>query len=290
MQIFSWNIQNGKGCDGIVALQNIIDFIKGNCKPDIICLQEIARHFAEHGDQDQVAVLEAAFDQYTSIWAPGLSWPAAPSSEDHQAIFDGSKRREFGNIVLVKKELLLDFKLHTLPSPAVDGLMQMPRTAIEAIVADGNSTNAVRVLSTHLAFHSYEERITQLDYLTTLKNQAKARAESPADNTKSGCYSPAPSPAGTILCGDLNVALGKSDYQHILDSQWCDAWSALYPEQQHLATCGIYDHQQWSEGAHCRDYFLCSDELTTQLESMHVDIKSAASDHQPLWLNLKTSL
>lgn len=286
MQIFSWNIQNGKGCDGIVALQNIVDFIKQNCDPDVICLQEIARHFAEHGAQDQVEYLENAFDQYSSVWAPGLSWPELSSTEPKNTAAK-EKRREFGNIVFVKKGALLDYKLHTLPSPAANGLMQMPRTAIEAVVANGSS--ALRVVSTHLAFHSYEERIAQLNYLSALKDLAKARAMAPADLGKTGCYSPAPSPVGTILCGDLNVALGKRDYQHILDSNWQDVWQSLNPDQPHLATCGIYDHQQWPEGAHCRDYFLCSDDLTPALESMHVDTESSASDHQPLWLNLKAS-
>ncbi len=287
MQIFSWNIQNGKGCDGIIALQNIVSFIKENCDPDVICLQEVARNFAEHGAQDQLAYLKTQFEQYSCVWAPGFSWPLSPAQYDPD---DSPQelRREFGNLVLVKKGLLLDYKVHTLPSPAAQGLMQMPRTAIEVIVAHQQS--AVRVLSSHLAFHSYPERVAQLDYLTALKDLAKARSLDPADNQQAGCYSPAPSPQGTFLCGDLNVALGESDYQHILDSGWVDAWATLYPEQSHLATCGIFDHQQWPQGAHCRDYFLCSEDLTPQLESMQVDIKSAASDHQPIWLTLKNSL
>lgn len=287
MQIYSWNIQNGKGCDGVIALENIVARIKETADPDVICLQEVARHFIEHGDQDQLQMLEQAFAGYSSVWAPGLSWPepsTAPTASLASQIAT-QKRREFGNLVLVKQGLLLDFKLHTLPLPAAQGLMQMPRTAIEVIVAQGDQ--AVRVLSTHLAFHAYAERVAQLDYLTALKDLAQARAQAPADANHSGCYSPAPSPAGTILCGDLNVALGESDYQHILDSGWQDVWATLYPEQAHAPTCGIFDLQQWPQGAHCRDYFLCSPDLTTQLQSMQVDTQTAASDHQPIRLTIQ---
>ena len=286
MQIFSWNIQNGKGCDGIIDLQNIVNFIKANCEPEVICLQEVARHFAEHGDQDQLAFLETAFDDYSCVWAPGFSWPQSPAQFDSKPP-SKELRQEFGNLVLVKKGLLLDYKVHTLPSPAAHGLMQMPRTAVEVVVAHQQS--AIRIISSHLAFHSYDERIAQLDYLTALKDLAHARSLHPANDQKTGCYRPAPSPQGTFLCGDLNVALGESDYQHIINSGWVDVWPTLYPDKEHLPTCGIYDHQQWPQGAHCRDYFLCSSDVTAQLECMQVDIQSAASDHQPIWLTLKNT-
>ncbi|MEH6443966.1 MAG: endonuclease/exonuclease/phosphatase family protein [Oceanospirillaceae bacterium] len=291
MQIYSWNIQNGKGCDGIVALQNIISHIKETADPEVICLQEVARNFVEHGAQDQLELLENAFEQYSSIWAPGLSWPQLGDADLANTSITSSpakkeQRREFGNLVLVKKGLLLDFKLHTLPAPATQGLLQMPRTAIEVIVAQGDQ--AIRVLSTHLAFHSYTERVAQLDYLSAIKDRAQERALAPADTNQQGCYSYAQSPASTILCGDLNVALGEEDYDHILASHWKDAWSVLYPEQEHLATCGIFDHQQWPQGAHCRDYFLCSEDMTAQLSSMQVDTQTPASDHQPICLTVSS--
>lgn len=288
MQIYSWNIQNAKGCDGIIALQNIIARIKQTANPDIVCLQEVARHFVEHGNQDQLKLLQDAFKDYSSVWAPGLSWPPIPDEAD-VAINTVNRssieqRREFGNLVLVRKGLLLDFKIHTLPAPAVNGLMQMPRTAIEVIVGQGE--HIVRVLSTHLAFHSYQERIAQLDYLTALKDLAQARALAPADINQQGCYSPARSPAGTLLCGDLNVALGEADYQHILASGWQDAWSTLCPDQAHPDTCGILDRQQWPQGPHCRNYFLCTEDIVSQLEYMQVDTTTAASDHQPIFLTI----
>jgi endonuclease/exonuclease/phosphatase family metal-dependent hydrolase len=288
MQIYSWNIQNAKGCDGIIALQNIIARIKQTANPDVICLQEVARHLVEHGNQDQLKLLEDAFKDYSSVWAPGLSWPPIPDENNVASdTCTGSpieQRREFGNLVLVRKGMLLDSKLHTLPAPAVNGLMQMPRTAIEVIAGKGE--HIVRVLSTHLAFHSYQERIAQLDYLTALKDLAQARALAPADTSQHGCYSSAYSPAGTLLCGDLNVALGEADYQHILASGWQDAWPTLYPDQTHPDTCGILDRQQWPQGPHCRDYFLCTEDLGSQLKYMQVDTTTAASDHQPICLTM----
>ena len=63
-----------------------------------------------------------------------------------------------------------------------------------------------------------------------------------------------------------------------------DAWRLIHPESPHAPTCGIFDHDQWPMGAHCRDYFFLTDGLRRSLGRLVVDTSTNASDHQPLML------
>ena len=57
----------------------------------------------------------------------------------------------------------------------------------------------------------------------------------------------------------------------------------------HDPTCGIYDHDQWPQGAHARDFFFVSDALAGRVKDVVVDTKTNASDHQPVLLVLDFS-
>ena len=65
-----------------------------------------------------------------------------------------------------------------------------------------------------------------------------------------------------------------------------DAWTTAKPNQVHAPTCGIYDHEQWAEGPHCRDFFFVCEELADCIEDIFVDTETRASDHQPIVLTL----
>jgi endonuclease/exonuclease/phosphatase family metal-dependent hydrolase len=66
-----------------------------------------------------------------------------------------------------------------------------------------------------------------------------------------------------------------------------DAWAARYPGRKHDPTCGIFDRAQWKQGAHARDFFFVSAGLAAKIDSVTVDVKTAASDHQPVRLVLE---
>jgi len=86
VDILTWNIQSGLGCDKARDLVRIIGLIDRLGPPDIICLQEVARFFPEHGEAyhpDQLAVFAAGFPKYHAVWSTGMRWSQP----------DGAKRR-----------------------------------------------------------------------------------------------------------------------------------------------------------------------------------------------------
>ena len=93
MKLLSWNIQWGRGADGVVDLQRTIAAIRTLGEFDVLCLQEVSVGFAGlHDDRrpvDEVAVLAAAFPGYSAHFAAGVDVP------------DGAGgRSRFGNLTL----------------------------------------------------------------------------------------------------------------------------------------------------------------------------------------------
>lgn len=296
MQVVSWNIQATLGCDGVFSVQRIIDTLKQWPQADVICLQEVARFFPEHGQDDQLELLCQAFPEYSPAWGAALSWPLVEETATSDLAFESvlPARREFGNLTLVRSEKLADYRVHVLPSPAPDGSWQMPRCAVETLVSYQNqdgSDAVVRILNTHLAFHHQGERRQQIDALSQIRYQAELNRKSEVAQDTQGCYLPAPETAEVLLCGDLNLAVESEDYDWLTnDLGWYDCWTILNEDKPHMPTCGCHDHQQWPEGEHCRDFFLCNTELlrnpALNIKNLTVDVQTDASDHQPVCLTL----
>ena len=58
MEIVTWNIQCGLGCDGTTDLARIARVLRAMGEADVICLQEVSRHDpAIAGGADQAAEL-----------------------------------------------------------------------------------------------------------------------------------------------------------------------------------------------------------------------------------------
>jgi len=275
MNILSWNIQATKGCDGVYNSQRIIDEIKQCEQLDVICLQELSRFFPDMGNIDQLSVLQEAFPDYEAVWSAAISWRQ-----------DSRHRKEFGNLTLVKQPLLEDYHLHTLPWPPAQGLWQMPRTAIETLIRVDRGF--LRIINTHLAYHNPVERQLQLGYLSALNQRAIARSLSTNAIDTFGCYAPAPSTNTTILCGDLNLASDSGEYRDFISTaDWVDCWQHLNClNDARTPTCGCFDHQQWPQGPHCRDYFFITCGFEHCLKSMHINTQTDASDHQPIMLRI----
>ena len=71
--ILTWNIQNGRGCDGVIDLARIARVAQAMGEADVLCFQEIARHDpAFGGGADQVAELEAVVSRVPAIFGPTL--------------------------------------------------------------------------------------------------------------------------------------------------------------------------------------------------------------------------
>jgi endonuclease/exonuclease/phosphatase family metal-dependent hydrolase len=276
--VVTWNIQAGLGCDGITDLGRIADTIRAR-DPDIICLQEVAQNVAEiGGGDDQVERLAGLFAGYHAVFGAAID----------RAGGDGARRARFGNLILSRLPVMQIFT-HPLPQPAVPGVKHMPRQATE-IVAE-TAAGQLRVVTTHLEYHSEVQRIAQANYLRGLQAEAEANVAMPGLDPGNGIYALAPRPASALYCGDFNAAPG--DAVHALmtaplttGTVLRNAWSVFRPEVPHPPTTGVFDRRQWSQGPHCRDYFFVTEDLAGRIADIAVNVETDQSDHQPVILRL----
>lgn len=278
--LLSWNIQYGKGCDGRVDLARVARVARARGPVDVLCLQEVAINFAEMGGGegvDQAAELAALFPGYTPVFGAGVNAHGP----------DG--RRRFGNMILSRLPVL-DAATHPLPRPAEPGIIHMPRAALVCLVETPGGA-PLRVMTTHLEFHSESQRLAQTARLRSIHGEATANDRAPAAPGP-GPYAPLPLPRGTALCGDFNFEVASGPYRAVLAGfadatpALVDAWTTRHGARPHDPTCGIFDRAQWKQGAHARDFWFVSAELAPSVVDIAVDTETDASDHQPVWLTL----
>jgi endonuclease/exonuclease/phosphatase family metal-dependent hydrolase len=266
--VVTWNIQNGRGCDGTTDLPRIARVIKAMGEADVVCLQEIARHDPAFGNgADQVAELQGLFPGFEEVFGPALSRGA----------------RQYGNLILSRLPLLQVFN-HLLPHPPAAGIKHMQRQAIEAVVETRGGP--LRVVTTHLEYYSEAHRAAQIERLRALQDEVAGNEAQPSKPAASP-YDPVPRPASLVLCGDLNLLPGDAQYELLFQSPLLDAWRRARPGEPHPPTTGLFDRKQWPMGGHCRDYFAVTADVAARIAALEADLATDASDHQPLRLELR---
>lgn len=266
--IVSWNIQNGKGCDGVTDLARIARVVQEMGEVDVVCLQEIARNDpAFGGGADQVAELEALFPGYASIFGPALVRGA----------------RHYGNLILSRSPMLQVYN-HLLPHPAEGGIKHMQRQAIEVVVE--TRVGPLRVMTTHLEYHSAAHRAAQVARLRALQEDVAANEAEPPKAAASP-YDPVSRPASLVLCGDFNLLPDDAQYAALFRAPLIDAWRHARPGEAHPPTTGLFDRKQWPMGGHCRDYFALTADVARRIAAVEADLDTDASDHQPVRLELR---
>lgn len=266
--IVSWNLQNGKGCDGVTDLARVARVVRGMGEAHVVCFQEIARHDpAFGGGADQVAELEALFPGYAAVFGPALI----------------RGERQYGNLILSRLPVLQVFN-HLLPHPAEGGIKRMQRQAIEAVV--DTKAGPLRVMTTHLEYYSAAHRAAQIARLRAIQAEVAANAAAPAMAAPSP-YDPVARPAALVLCGDFNIGPEDAEYRALFAPPLVDAWKHARPGEPYPPTTGLFDRQQWPMGGHCRDYFAVTPEVAARIEAIACETASDASDHQALRLALR---
>jgi endonuclease/exonuclease/phosphatase family metal-dependent hydrolase len=279
--IVTWNIQYGKGVDGVVDLARIVKTVRAMGDFDVLCVQEIAINYAEMGGGegiDQTQQLAALLPGYAPVFGAAVD-RAGPKGT----------RRKFGNMILSRLPIV-DAATHILPRPEDDSAMHMPRSAVVAIVE--TRSGPLRVMTSHLEFHGTVQRAAQAGRLRALYAEAVSN-ERRAPKPGPGAYGVLKPAIGTVLCGDFNFEKTETAYAALTTGftngleSLVDAWVERYPEIPHDPTCGIYDAKQWPQGPHARDFVFVSEGLKTRIDTVSVDTKTDASDHQPVRLVLQ---
>ncbi len=284
--VLSWNIQNGKGTDGVVSLERIAAAIKAMGDADVICLQEISRHLAliegqgesenvGEGAPDQIAQIAALFPGHATVFGA--------------AIEAGDPSWQFGNAILTRLPIVSVFR-HALPQPAEGGVRHMARQATEVTVA--TAQGPLRVVNTHLEFHSAIQRRAQIERLRDIHREIVSNLRNPPKTEAAGPYRDLARPEDCVMCGDFNMETDFDEYAVMLAplaegaAPFQDAWRVVHPGHPHDPTCGIHDRDQWPQGPHCRDFFFVTDRVARAAREVTVDTNTDASDHQPLMLRL----
>jgi endonuclease/exonuclease/phosphatase family metal-dependent hydrolase len=279
MRIMSWNIQWGRGADGRVDLARTAAVAAG-ADADVLCFQEVARNHPTlpgGGAGDQVARLSQLLPGYAAIYAASSDLPD-----------DGGGRRLFGNLILSRLSVLQVLR-HALPWPADQAVPSMPRVAIEAVVEAG--WGPLRLTTTHLEYYSAQQRGEQVEALRRL--HAEASGHGGALRPDAGVDAPFaafPRPASAVLCGDFNFPVEAPEYarlqQTILGApSLIDAWNVRHAGERHQDTVGLHG-AEWPDHPFCCDFVFVSDDLAGRVAEVMVLSETAASDHQPVVVDL----
>ncbi|MBM4182533.1 MAG: endonuclease/exonuclease/phosphatase family protein [Betaproteobacteria bacterium] len=283
MKLLTWNIQWGRGLDGRVDLARIAGEIRRIGDFDVICLQEVAVSFPGlpgNDARDQVAELAALLPGYTPVYAPATDLP------------DGrGGRKLFGNAILSRLPVGQVWR-HLLPWPEDAGVPSMQRVLLEAVVQA--EFGALRVLTTHLEYYSTSQRAAQIDAIRQLHAEACAHARRPrlGKGEAGGSFEVFARPASALLCGDMNFPATAPERTRLLAPigagvpAFRDSWEVLHPGTPHAPTVGIHP-VDFVDAPACFDFVFLTLDLAPRLQAHGIDTETSASDHQPVWVELR---
>ena len=279
MRVVSWNIRWGCGKDGRIRIHAIIDVLR-KLGPDVICLQEVASNHPDlegGASANQFRQLAGAFGGFHAV--------IEPTSE----IYQNNLPRQFGNLLLSKYRITQVHRYRLPGPPDPEHPAGMPRGLIETVL--DTPGGKLRVLTTHLEYDSPVQRLAQVRQIKYLHWEACERAR---------IFQPDPSldapfqlgfrPGSAIYCGDFNFVPDSPAYRALLADEagallLIDAWSARHPNTARAPTAGLHGFD-WPDRPACYDYFFVTEDLAPRLREVEVASETAASDHQPIVLNM----
>src|SRR3954469_24963809 len=151
VRLVTFNIHHGVGGDGRHDLPRLAKLL-ASADADVICLQEVDRHYEERSEEvDQALLLSRALDMQLA-WGPAI---------DEERAGD-QPRRQDGNALLSRLPILVS-DVHRLPGSGE------PRSALRTMVElDGG---ALWVTATHLSVGEQEQRAAQVAALAALHTE-----------------------------------------------------------------------------------------------------------------------
>ena len=281
MKLITWNIQSGVGLDGRVDLARIVSTARAMADFDVLCVQEVADNFpavAGGDESDQFAALSALLPGFHRAEGYGVDVAA-----------NGGRRRRFGNAIYSRYGIVA-IRRHALPWPADPGKESMPRVAVEAILQA--PMGAVRVTTTHLEYYSDVQRRAQAHRLRAIHDEASHRVREPGfASVDRGPFTATPQTSLAILAGDFNFPPENAAYAELQAAlpggspRYRDPWPHLNGRHPHPPTFCVHD-TRYAKNPYCCDFTFVSEDLLPRVRSVEVDVKTRASDHQPVLVEI----
>jgi endonuclease/exonuclease/phosphatase family metal-dependent hydrolase len=281
MQLVTWNIQWSRGVDGRVDPARIVAAARELGDFDVLCLQEVAANFpalAGSSGENQFQLFANLLPDFTAVPVAGVDVLTASGD-----------RAAFGNMILSRYPVLRVLR-HQLPWPVDPHVVSMPRTLLEVTLAA--PSGALRVMTTHLEYHSDLQRRAQIEAIRAIHAQACAQAAHSRARAAAGSpYEVFAQPTRTVLAGDFNFRPEDPLHTRLQEAididtpRLVDTWEYLHPDAAHPYNVGLYDREQWPAPFTC-DFIFASADLLPQVRAVRVGSETQASDHQPQLLEL----
>ena len=284
LNLITWNIQWGRGCDGVVDLRRVVDTARRLADFDVLCLQEVASNYPGlegSAGEDQPALLAQLLPGYTPVFGIATDVLAGSGS-----------RGQFGNMILTRLPVVQAFR-HLLPWPVDPDNASMQRVLVEAVIE--TPCGALRVMTTHLEYYSAAQRAAQVERIRELHAEAALRArDERTRDCSDGPFRSMRRAASAILTADFNFRPDDPLHDRVTAScgegvpAFLDAWQVRYPGVPHAPSLGLFDRRQWPD-AFCCDLIYVTEDLCPRIADVRIDQRTDASDHQPVVLTLNDS-
>lgn len=288
MQLVTWNTQWCCGLDGVVNPERTLQTVRAMGDVDVLCLQEIAIHYPQlQGNPgSQLTQWQALLPGWQIFFGASVNeWTAV----GHQ---------QFGNLIATRLPVL-QLQHYPLPYPADENVRSMPRMCTVVTVQDPQ-LGPVRVMTTHLEYHSQRQRMAQARCLRRMHFEALSHTYGAPQFAQDGSpYQSKPHTEHAVLCGDFNFEPQQPEYaalsakaeaiecleagwpERVVGARWHDAWQLLHAKQKQPPTFKVFERQFGPTPVAC-DFVWVSDSLRSQVRSWETDGQTQASDHQPV--------
>ena len=290
MRIVTYNIQWGKGRDGVVDLDRIAHTISS---ADVIALQEVERHWRHMEHADQVARLSALMPDHH---------PAFCTAVDFHNPHNPAERRQYGLMVLSRWPIL-SVRSWPLPRATVVGQVSDPSILMECVI--DHPTRPFRLYVTHLNWISPRVRLQQAE--AVLRIVPTALDEGPLINGPDAPDSDfgadwmmvprdevPPMPAPAILTGDFNMTPASPEYTALCGP--LTPWAGRLIEQGLFTDALTLAGMAEAEGVTFPgvdgnpderiDHILVTPDLAPLVRAGWIDDAADGSDHQPVWAEI----
>jgi endonuclease/exonuclease/phosphatase family metal-dependent hydrolase len=279
MKVVSYNIQFGRGLDGVIDLVRSCRAIRG---ADIICLQEVDQGWKRSGEKDQAQEIAGLLPTYYYVYGSSFDVDASSHSA-HGAVIN--RRRRHGNMILSRWPILSS-RCINLPKQHCQDRFNMQMTCVEAVIDTG--AIVTRVYSYRAGHLDSTERLAQVtDFAGVFARSPveqgawSGKADIDGDDWSNQRSTPQ-MPPSAIVCGDFNAAPATEEYQLLLETTGLkDCWGLVDPVNRETSTLRKGTSKDIKVSGKI-DHILITPDLCDRIERVAIDDGADGSDHKPI--------